>query len=91
MGFFNDCTGKENYTRICNGSFDLGSDFQTRQYKNTSSVYSFSYTLDLDCFRKWEDSFTEDVKVTDRCITCKPLAGHVMPSVQEKTAREWEA
>lgn len=55
-GFFNDCIGKETDTEICNGSFNLGPDLPSGQYKTTGSVYCFKYTLDPNCFRKWEDS-----------------------------------
>lgn len=62
--FQHDCIEKENYTEICNSSFNLGSDFQSGQYKNPSSVWYWIklvfhciiYTKLNQCFTKYRNA-----------------------------------
>lgn len=54
QGVFQRLCRKRRWRNTWKSSLSLRADFQSDQYKNTSSVHGFNYSPEPNCFRKWE-------------------------------------
>lgn len=54
QGVFQRLCRKRRWHNTWKSSLSLRADFQSGQYKNTSSVHGFNYSPEPNCFRKWE-------------------------------------